>query len=162
MPKKFIKRKMPEKKAIAFLVAIIVLSVITISTTLAYIVVKTNSIKNIFTPPIVDVEIGTDVEGNFVQNTGDVPVYARVAVVATWVDDNGQTYSQAPDVEITLKDGWTKGNDGFYYLKSKLEPDMSSTPIESISVTDPTNPPAGYTLKVQILASVIQATPASV
>jgi hypothetical protein len=84
-----------------------VLSVATVAATLAYLVAKTNPIENTFTPPVIDVKIGgEDVVRDYVQNNGDVPVYARVAIVATWVNGDGHTYSTAPNLELTLKDGW--------------------------------------------------------
>ena len=84
MPKTFKFLSWSGKKAIAFLVLTIVLSVATVATTLAYLIAKTNPIENTFTPPIIDVKIvGDNVEGNYIQNTGDVPVYARVAIVAS-------------------------------------------------------------------------------
>ena len=158
MPKTFKFLSWSGKKAIAFLVLTIVLSVATVATTLAYLIAKTNPIENTFTPPIIDVKIvGDNVEGNYIQNTGDVPIYARVAIVATWVNDDGQTYSTSPDIEVILKPDWMQGDDGFYYLTSTLATGASSTPIESIVA--PANTPDGYTLRVQVLASVIQATP---
>lgn len=149
-------------KALVLTVIAITLAVLTIGTTIAYIIVKTTPIGNIFLPPVVDVDINLDsgagIEGNSVQNTGDIPVFARVAVVATWENDEGQIYSTMPNVEITLNGGWEKGSDGFYYLTSPLLAGASSSPIAS--VTPPTNAPVGYTLRVQIVASVIQSSPA--
>ena len=83
-------------KALVLTVIAITLAVLTIGTTIAYIIVNTTPIGNIFLPPVVDVDINLDsgagIEGNSVQNTGDIPVFARVAVVATWENDEGQIY----------------------------------------------------------------------
>ena len=152
--------------ATAFSAALVILAVIAVGTTLAFVIAKTKPIENTFTPPDVDVELSmagdvTNVKDNLVINDGDVPVYARVAVVATWVKtENGveQTYSTAPEVEITLNGGWEQGTDGFYYLTAPLAAGDNSAPIASVGA--PTNTaPEGYTLKVQVLASVIQSTP---
>ena len=148
-------------KAVALSVIAIVLAVMTVGTTIAYIIIKTTPIGNIFLPPVVDVDInlnaGAAIEDNSVQNVGDIPVFARVSVVATWENDEGQIYSTMPNVEITLNSGWEKGSDGFYYLIAPLLAGASSSPIQS--VTPPTNVPAGYTLRVQVVASVIQSSP---
>ena len=162
MPKKFYIQEKSRKKAIIFSTAIVFLAVVMLGSTLAYVIARTNSIKNTFTPSVIDValtyspEVG--LEGNYVENVGDVPVYARVAIVATWVNSAGQTHSTSPSLEVTLAEGWKKGSDGFYYLTSTLAADATSIPVES--VVYPNNAPQGYTLKVQVLASVIQSDPA--
>ena len=166
MPKNLKNHEKSEKMATAFSAVLVILAVIAVGTTLAYVIAKTNPIENTFTPPNVDVELdlsagSADIVNNLVVNEGDVPVYARVAVVATWVktDANGveQTYSTMPNITVTPNTGWVQGTDGFYYLKTPLAAGADSAPIASI--VEPTNGPEGYTLKVQILAGVIQATP---
>lgn len=165
MPKNLKNHEKSEKMATAFSVLIVAFAVAAVGTTLAFVIARTNSIENTFTPPDVNVELSmagdvTNVKDNLVINKGDVPVYARVAVVATWVKtENGveQTYSTAPEVAITLNDGWVQ-IDGFYYLTAPLAAGNSSAPIASVGA--PTNTaPEGYELKVQVLASVIQSTP---
>ena len=162
MPKNFKISEKLSKKAIIFSAALVFLAVVMLGSTLAYFIARTDLIKNIFKPSVVDVDLTFDpevgLEGNYVKNVGDVPVYARVAVVATWVNSAGQTHSTSPSLEVTLAEGWKKGSDGFYYLTSTLAADATSIPVES--VVYPNNAPQGYTLKVQVLASVIQSDPA--
>ena len=161
MPKNFKISEKLSKKAIIFSAALVILAVVMLGSTLAYFIARTDLIKNIFKPSVVDVDLTFDpevgLEGNYVNNVGDVPVYARVAVVATWVNSAGQTYSKAPSIEVILTEGWEKGSDGFYYLKAPLGAGDSSCPVKS--VTTPTDAPTGYTLRVQLLASVIQSIP---
>ena len=58
--------------------------VATVAVNWTYLVAKTNSIENTFTPPVIEIKIGgEDIVGNDVQNNTEVPVYARVAIVAT-------------------------------------------------------------------------------
>ena len=167
MPKNLKNHEKSEKMATAFSVLIVAFAFAAVGTTLAFVIAKTKPIENTFTPPVVDVELSmagdvTNVENNLVINKGDVPVYARVAVVATWVktDANGveQTYSTMPNITVTPNTGWVQGTDGFYYLAAPLAAGDNSAPIASVGA--PTNTaPEGYTLKVQVLASVIQSTP---
>ena len=158
MPYNCNKTKKYDKKALAFLALMIALAVMAVGTTLAYVIVKTASINNVFTPPIVDVSLN----GNEVKNTGDIDVYARVAIVANWVnEEDGSILSTNPKVTITLEDGWAKiSDDGFYYLTTKLAPGTASTPVSSAALADGETTPSGYKLQVTVLASVIQATPA--
>ena len=52
----------------------------------------------------------------------------------------------------------TSGN-GFYYLTAPLDAGADSVPVTSVTYSSAA--PTGYTLKVQVLASVIQSDPAA-
>lgn len=158
MPKTFKFLKWSGKKAVALFVLTIVLAVAAVGSTVAYIVTKTGEVKNTFTPPDLDIEITGDV----IENTGDVPVYVRAAIVANWVNEtDGSILSTQPELgEIPLKDGWVKGSDGFYYYTVALESKATAPElIESGKLTVPTAPSADYTLQIQVLSSAIQSTP---
>ena len=162
MPKNFKISEKLSKKAIIFSAALIFLAVVMLGSTLAYFIARTDLIKNIFKPSVVDVDLTFDsevgLEGNYVKNVGDVPVYARVAIVATWENSSGQVHSTSPNVEVTLTEGWEKGSDGFYYLTAPLSVGATSVPVTSVTYSSAA--PTGYTLRVQVLASVIQSDPA--
>lgn len=162
MPKTFKFLRFTGKKAIALLALTIVLSVAVVGGTLAFIITKTNALTNIFTPAKVDISI----DGNEVENTGDIPVYVRVAVVANWVekDANGNVvaiHSTTPTVNIAMSDSnWVLGSDGFYYYKLPVATNVSVTPVTSVTATSAA-PSSDYTLQVQVLSSAIQSTPTS-
>ena len=157
------------KKAVAFLVLTVVLSVAIIGTTLAYIIVKTNELNNTFTPGEVDISIN----GSTITNIEDTDVYVRAAVVATWVNDNGTPDDKTDDVilstmpvEGTDKDytityntdaNWVQGSDTFWYYKEPISKDESVTLIDGVTANTTME---GYTLRVQVLSSAIQAEPA--
>ena len=168
MPKTFKFFIWSGKKAVAFLVLTVVLSVAIVGSTLAYIFVKTNELNNTFTPGEVEISI----TGDDITNTGDTDVYVRAAVVVTWVNTtDGSTLSTTPvagvdyDVEFNTADGWTKGSDGFWYYTGVVkaandgDDDVAPTLITSLTQTD-SQKKDGYTLTVQVLSSAIQATPA--
>ena len=160
MPKTFKFLRFTGKKAIALLALTIVLSVAVVGGTLAFIITKTNALTNIFTPAKVDINI----DGNEVENTGDIPVYVRVAVVANWVekDANGNVvaiHSTTPTVNIAMSSNWVLGSDGFYYYKLPVAAGDKITPVEN--VTSDAAPSSDYTLQVQVLSSAIQSTPTS-
>ena len=162
MPKTFKFLRWSGKKAVAFLVLTLVLAVAAVGSTLAYIIVKTNSLENQFTPPNVDIVIvgdGIENTGDVIENTGDVPVYVRAAIVMNWVDENGNILSTAPVLDdMTFNEGWVRGSDGFYYYTSALHPNEEANELIK-NAKAPTNVPAGYKLRIQVLASAIQATP---
>ena len=158
MPTKYNKTKETGKKVSALLAIVIVLAILSVGTTLAYVVIRTTDLINIFMPPEVEVAV----HGNVVTNNGDVDVYARANVVANWVDENGKILAENPRVDITVNTStWERSEiDGFYYYKLKLEPDGLATPITDVTLADGESAPEGYKLQVMVLVTVIQATPA--
>lgn len=152
------------KKAVAFLVLTVALSVAIVGTTIAYIIDYTESLKNTFTPPVVDIESDA-VAGNIISNGSDVEVYLRAAVVVNWVNNSDHSILSTKPVEGADKDytldlgtDWVKGADGFYYYTLKVAP--GTTPITVLDkVTAPTVTNGDYTLTVQVISSAIQAAP---
>lgn len=160
MQKPFHFLKWSGKKAVVLAVLTLCLAAIVIGTTLAFIIVRTNSIKNQFDPPNLDINI---IEGNNIKNTGDVPVYVRAVVVANWVNtEDGSILSTQPELgddysmEIDTEN-WFMGSDGFYYCKAPLEADASAP--ELVSRATPLTQMNGYELQVKLIASAIQTTP---
>ena len=164
MQKTFHFLKWSGKKAILLSVLTIILAVAAIGATLAFIIVQTTPIENTFPPPNLSINI---IEGNDIQNDGDVPVYVRAAVVVNWVDGEGAILSEQPtapnaeqniegDYTLTIADGWVKGADGFYYHTAPLASQAQETLITTATQN---TTKAGYTLRVQVLASAIQTTP---
>ena len=160
MPKTFKFFIWSGKKAVAFLVLTVVLSVAIVGSTLAYIFTQTDILKNIFEPATVDIDSNTDAK--IIDNNSDVDVYIRAAVVVTWVNtSDGSILSTSPventDYVLSVVDGWTKGSDGFYYYTSKINP--ATKKITFLNNVTKNTTMDGYTLTVQVLSSAIQATP---
>jgi hypothetical protein len=160
------------KKAVAFFVLTMVLTVAVVGTMVAYIITKTDDIKNFFTPPALDIVLdGSEIDGNIIQNNGDIPVYVRAVVVFNWAttDENGNSVilSTAPvegtDYTVTYDTAdWVQGSDGFWYYKKPLaaknETGSSVSPLIS-SVTQKTIKD-DHVLQIQVISSAIQAIPA--
>lgn len=136
-------KKNMKKKALLTM-SVVLLLLVAVGTTLAYIFTKTDPVVNTFTPSNVScavVENNADAEntgkivhtGNTknnvqIRNTGNTDAYIRVAVVVNWMSENGsKVWATKPvksidgtdgDYTITynLKDnGWIDGGDGYYY-----------------------------------------------
>lgn len=147
-------------KHFAGLLALVLILVCTVGGTVAYLVTHTDPVVNTFTPGEVSCQVEEKFEGNnvkteaVVKNTGNVPAYIRVAVVANTVDEQGNITGAAD--ENILKNalaasGWTKNGD-YYYYNTAVDPNgltgellKNSIELEGIQVT--------------ILASAIQSTP---
>lgn len=168
------KRVMKTKKPVA-LVAILVILCCAVAGTVAYLVTSTGPVTNTFTPASVTTEVveefnGTTKSNVRIKNTGNIDAYIRVAVVANWIDKDGNVYGGATpvagkDYTLTPKTGenenWFQGSDGYYYCKTAIE-SGSETPvlIESCAKTTGAEVPEGYDLQVTILADGIQSVPA--
>ena len=136
--KKYINKKL-------IITSVILLLLVAVGTTLAYVFTETEPVENTFIPSRVScavVENGKEpVSGSLVnisdsknnvqiQNTGDTDAYIRVAVTVNWMNADGtRVWAQKPiqntDYTITYnlsKDGWFDGGDGFYYYSKAVSP----------------------------------------
>ena len=104
---------------------------VTVGGTLAWLAAHTDPVTNTFkmgevTPKVEESfvpDTGTVKENVRVQNQGDVPAYIRVALVATWEDENGNVKpASLSDLTITwggeggnLGDGWIQIGEYYYH-----------------------------------------------
>ena len=131
-------------KKLIIITSVILLLLVAVGTTLAYVFTDTEPVENAFTPSSVAcavVENGNEpVSGSLVnisdsknnvqiQNTGDTDAYIRVAVTVNWMNADGtRVWAQKPiqntDYTITynLSEGWFDGGDGFYYYSKAVSP----------------------------------------
>lgn len=162
---------MKRKKLRLFLLAGLV-ALLGAGGTVAYLAATPDHVVNTFTPGevscavIEDISDGATKKNVKIENTGNIDAYIRAAVVANWVDADGNVYGKAvpaagTDYTITCNTTeWTKGLDGYYYCKSPVscDEDNNDSPVLINScVKGSTTPPTGYDLQVTILAEAIQA-----
>ncbi len=143
------------------LLALVLILVCAVGGTVAFLVTHTAAVKNTFIPGDVTTEIVEKVEDGTkttvkVENTGNVPAYIRVAVVANNVgkDDAGQTVilPGTPDLgNVFDTTKWTYIG-GYYYYNGVVQPDTLTDDLlkSGIELKD---------IQVTILASAIQADP---
>ena len=145
-------------KHFAGLLALALILVCTVGGTVAYLVTHTDPVVNTFTPGEVSCQVEEKFEGNnvkteaVVKNTGNVPAYIRVAVVANTIDAQGNITGME-----TLPAGWLNTAkwtevDGFYYYKGVVQPgDVTDNLLNAdINLEG---------IQVTILASAIQSMP---
>ncbi len=175
---KYNKRRVNKRKATVLLTALIVLIVLVVGTTTAFLIASEGPISNIFNPSQVSCQVneesfdGTTKTNVTISNTGNTEAYIRAAIVVTWKDaENGNVYGSVPieDTDYTIAlnlTDWIDGKDGFYYYKYPVAPSSQNgsetTALITSCTVDQDKAPAGYGLNVEILGSAIQSVPVSV
>ena len=147
-------------KHFAGLLALALILVCTVGGTVAYLVTHTDPVVNTFTPGKVSCQVEEKFEGNnvkteaVVKNTGNVPAYIRVAVVANTIDKQGNITGMATLPTGWLNEAnWTEGSGGFYYYKGVVQPGNVTANLLTVDGIDLTG------IQVTILASAIQSMP---
>lgn len=182
-------KKYINKKSI-IIASVMLLLLVAVGTTLAYIFTETNPVENTFEPSKVSCAVvengGTPVTGSVtdtgnvkenvqIKNTGDTDAYIRVAVVVNWMDEAGtKVWATKPvegadgDYTITynLSNGWFNGGDGFYYYSKAVSPGESTSVLideaKQLLATPKGTDGTQYYLSIEIVASAIQSTPETV
>lgn len=147
-------------KHFAGLLALALILVCTVGGTVAYLVTHTDPVVNTFTPGKVSCQVDEEFNKDktvktkaVVKNTGNVPAYIRVAVVANTIDgDNITGMTALPDNWLNKND-WAEGNDDFYYYKGVVQPGKETANLLTAAGIDLTG------IQVTILASAIQSMP---
>lgn len=153
---------------------LIVLAVVAVSGTTAYMMAKTNSKTNVLTKGSANIEISEPGDGNYTldQNnriakevyvTNDkqttpnaIPVYVRVRLVPIVRDANGNGTGdpvtvEYPDLNFT---NWEQHGD-YYYYKGALQPgDTTKALIKSAEIKG--GIPSGKKVEIQVIADSIQ------
>lgn len=155
--------------------------------TMAWLTTHSEGLTNTFTPATISGEVKETFNNPFntknnvyIQNTSDVPVYVRVALVPTWVmEENNKFVPVAEpvgndDVIIDTKEwksfvpaadsNWVKGNDGYYYYKKPLaaaDKTDDTDLTENLFNTAEAKENDLYHMNLQVLLQMIQAEPAS-
>ena len=150
------------------LIAIILLISTAVGSTVAFLATKTEPVENSFEYANVSCKVtqNCDTDGSIVQvkNTGTISAYIRAAVVANWIDVDGNIAASVPEgysYDLTCSSGsWAQGKDGFFYYLLPVAPG-ASTEGNLLTCTVTCSETPEYTLSVEVLAEAIQSTPAS-
>lgn len=153
-------------KAGLVLVSFLLIAVVAIGTTLAYLVTKTDDVRNTFRPSQVSCEVTEDFNGSTksnvnVQNTGDTTAYIRVKLVTYRVNDEGDHIGGSADIPaFNPGTGWVE-NSGYYYYTKPVAPKASpdNPLIDSIELTGEYNDADGGKQVIEVMAEAIQSEP---
>ncbi len=151
------------KRSGILLVSLLLLLTVTIGGTLAYLIDKTEGVKNIFTPSKVTTEVTEEFDGETktnvnVTNTGDIDAYIRVKLVTYRVNDKGEQIGGTATIpSFTPGDGWVEHNGFYYYTSPVAAGHAPAVPlIESITLQAYTDDDGGKQV-IEVMAEGIQA-----
>lgn len=160
------------RKAPVALVAILVLLCCAVAGTVAFLVTKTDSVVNTFTPSKVTTYVEEEFNGQTksnvkIQNTGNIPAYIRAAVIVNWADKQGNisaTPVEDGDYEIKYDSSntWKKIGDYWYYANPVAADSLTEKALIESCAPVAGKVPEGYDLQVTILADGIQSKPDNV
>lgn len=159
----------------AFVVCLILVMILVLSTvgmTIAWFIDSTDSIVNTFVPGKVAFNIeenfsnGDDVKEDVkFKNAGNIDAYIRVALVPIWRDAEGKGTALTADGTYLIdwpddfNSNWFRGDDGYYYCKTPIEPgEYSSVLIDECKVVSGLSEEySGKTFEMQVITSATQA-----
>ncbi len=164
------KRRMPsaKKPALTILPLLLVL-LLTVGGTLAFLIDSTQKVTNTFTPGSVGTEIeeefpGQEVKQNVrIKNTGNSAAFIRAAIVANWVAADGSIVAPAAapadyTIENLPGEGWFEQG-GYYYHAAPVGAGQKTGYLFTECAPVNANAPEGADhLQVTILSQGIQAT----
>ncbi len=162
-----------KNKALLIIITLITVLVIGIDTTVSILISKTERLNNEFVPTDLSCKVNELLDNGVkrnvnISNTGSADGYVRAELIFTWQDSQGNVYGEKPmegshyTASYDFANGWLKSQDGYYYWTEPVAPG-DSTGVLLTSCTPITGrAPEGYSLNVEILASIIQSEPVSV
>lgn len=150
-------------KLIVTLACLTMLLTIAVSSTVAFLLDDSGPVVNQFKPTSVTTDIDEKFENNIksevvINNTSEIPVYIRVAVIGNWVNDEGEVVD-AWTPNFTYPENWFSA-DGFYYYKNQVAAGGSTSDLLESNITTATRED-GATLTVTVISQAIQGEPAT-
>ena len=153
------------------IIIIIILLLLTLSLTgtIAYLISKSNTINSFIIgtikPTILETfdEEKAIKENVKIKNDGNSNIYVRVAVLYSFVDENGIILDEVPKkdtdytIEFSSSSNWILLSDGYYYYKNVLKENEQTDNL--IDICKPINKYDDKKLVVEIVSQGIQAKP---
>lgn len=150
----------------ATIISVVLILTLAVGGTIAFLSTKTDPVVNTFNPSQVTCSVVEDFDGKTktnvnVENTGDIPAFIRVKLVAYRTNDAGQHIGGVSEVPaFTLGKDWARCGD-YYYYTYPVAP--GATPADSlaevIKLTENYTDVDGGHQSIDVIAEAIQAGP---
>ncbi len=156
------------KKAVVLVASAVLLVVVAVGGTFAWLTSKPDMLNNSFTVGTVSVEVDEELDGNTkknvtIKNTGSSDAYICATVVFNWVNANGDMlYGEPPyeNIDYTVSyntTDWIQGSDGYWYYKYKVASnDSTKNLINTLTPTSDKGPHGDYNTDSSEWASALQ------
>lgn len=138
-----------KKPIIRILLSVLLVAVVAVGGTLAYLVASDSPLLNTFTLMRIDTEIEEPEKGKatdkkpYVKNTGTAGVYVRAYAYVVIVDNETKEEYIDPALSAYVTpnyttDMWQLAKDGYYYYEGKLAPGATTTQplFNGVTVSD--------------------------
>ncbi len=161
---------MKHKRIWILTLSVMVLLLVGVGATLAFLLSSTDALTNRFLPSQAGCRVmeerfdGVSKQNVTVQNTGNVDAYMRVSVVCNFLDEDGNVVGVIPHLglDYTLAcntaDWFLCG--GFYYCKRSVAPGENAPVLFTQCDVLETDAAKAYRLNMDFAAQCIQANPA--
>ena len=154
-------------RATAMLLATVMLFVLAVGGTIAWLIDKDSPLVNTFDPSKVTCEVQEKFDGKVksdvnVKNTGDIDAFIRVKLVTYRTNADGKHIGGTAEIpDFTPGEGWVKYGDYYYYTKPVAPNAKPATNlISSITLTDSYTDADGGMQAIDVMAEAIQSVPA--
>ena len=159
-------RETGNNRLAALLLSMVLLIVIAIGGTVAYLVTKDEPVKNTFTPSHVACKVTEEFDGKEkknvnVENIGDTEAYIRVKLVTYRVNDQNQHIGGAADIpDFTPGTNWVEFGDYYYYtLPVKPGEKPAYDLIDQMTLKGSYTDADGGKQVIEVMAEAIQSGP---
>lgn len=158
-------RERRRRPALWAALALALVLTLTAGGTVAYLFTNTDAVTNTFTPASTGIEVPEEFDKNAktsikVKNTGDIPVYVRVMLVASYQNDAGEVCgTHTPNHTINYDTtNWILIGDYYYYKKPVAANNGETENLLAANISMDTDQD-GCKEHIDVLAQAIQAEP---
>lgn len=153
-------------RATAMLLATVMLFVLAVGGTIAWLTDKDRPLVNTFDPSKVTCEVQEKFDGKVksdvnVKNTGDIDAFIRVKLVTYRTNDAGQHIGGTAALpQFTLGANWVEYNGYYYYTLPVAPGDKPATKLtDSMTLTENYDDADGGHQSIDVMAEAIQSVP---
>ncbi|HPW53652.1 MAG: hypothetical protein ACOX1L_00560 [Erysipelotrichaceae bacterium] len=162
-------KRINNKITASLLLTVLIVTIITVGITVAYLIDSSDTIKNTFKQSKVTCQVTEDFDGTIkrnvnVSNTGDTEAYIRVKLVPYRANGSGQHIGGVAEVPaFTPGANWVKYGDYYYYTLPVAPGESPATDLigdAGISLNYYFTDADGGSLCIDVIAEAIQSSPA--
>lgn len=160
------KRRLRWRKDLVLFCSIVMLLVGVVGGSMAYLLTKTDSIVNKFTPVQMSVDVHEEFDEKvkehvIVKNTSDVPAFIRAIYTAYWQNEDGTVNGAPATYTIQIGEGWQEypEDTDVYYYKGIVAAKTGATTDFIVTCSPTGEAPEGCTFVIEVITEAIQAEP---